>query len=148
LTPSYFVFRREWQPTSDISTKTQTDKSPVPRNRGKGHFMHTQPRSFDSQITELPSSRCRASSAVGGNGEASAPVAADVPAVGGAALDLLLERSRTLAARVRAGEIEFLDAVDMAYSAAEFSGLVSRYGDDLVQATLALAFMDIPRRAA
>jgi Protein of unknown function, DUF599 len=51
-------------------------------------------------------------------------------------------------ARVRAGEIEFLDADDMAYSAAEFSGLVSRYGDDLVQATLALAFMDIPRRAA
>jgi hypothetical protein len=45
-------------------------------------------------------------------------------------------------------KIEFLDAVDMAYSAAEFSGLVSRYGDDLVQATLALAFMDIPRRAA
>ena len=46
------------------------------------------------------------------------------------------------------GEIEFFDAVDMAYSAAEFSGLVSRYGDDFVQATLVLAFMDIPRRAA
>jgi hypothetical protein len=110
--------------------------------------MHTQPRNFDSHITELPSSRCRGSSAVGGNGEASAPVAADVPAAGGAALDLLLERSRTLAARVRTGKIEFLDAVDMAYSAADFSGLAGRYGDDLVQATLALAFMDIPRRAA
>ena len=61
--------------------------------------MHTQPRNFDSQITEFPSSRCRASSAVGGDGEASAPEAADVPAPGGAALDLLLERSRTLAAR-------------------------------------------------
>jgi|SoiMethySBSTD1v2_1073268.scaffolds.fasta_scaffold2722940_2 hypothetical protein len=109
--------------------------------------MHIQPRNFDSQITKLPSSRCRASSAVGGNGEASAPVAADVPAAGGAALDLLLERSRTLAARVRVDEIEFIDAVDMAYSAADFSGLVDRYGDDLVQATLALAFMDTLRAA-
>jgi hypothetical protein len=109
--------------------------------------MHT-PRNFDSQITELPSSRCRVSGAVGGNGKASAPAVGDVPASGGAALDLLLERSRTLAARVRSGEIEFIDAVDMAYSAAEFSGLVGRHGDDLVQATLALAFMDFPRRAA
>jgi hypothetical protein len=66
--------------------------------------MHTQPRNFDSQITELPSSRCRVSSAVGGNGEASAPAVGDVPASGGAALDLLLERSRTLAARVRSGQ--------------------------------------------
>jgi hypothetical protein len=31
--------------------------------------MHIQLRNFDSQITELPSSRCRASSAVGGDGE-------------------------------------------------------------------------------
>jgi hypothetical protein len=85
--------------------------------------MHIQPRNFDSQITE----RRRASSAVGGDGEASAPVAPT--AADGAALALLLERSRTLAARVRVGEIEFLDAVDIAYSAAEFSNLVGRYGD-------------------
>jgi hypothetical protein len=126
--------------------KTRTDKTLAQKNRGKGHFMHTQPRKTDFHSQQLSSSRCRASSAVGGGGEARAP-APDVPA-GAAALDLLLERSRTLAARVRAGEIEFLDAVDMAYSAAEFAGLVERHGDDLVQATLALAFMDIPRRAA
>ena len=42
----------------------------------------------------------------------------------------------------------FIDGVDMAYSAAELAGLVCRYGDDLVQSVLALAFMDIPRGAA
>jgi hypothetical protein len=107
--------------------------------------MH-QPRNFDP-LTDS-SSRYRAPCAVGGNGEASAPVAADVPAAGGAALDLLFEKSRILANRVREGELPFLDAVDMAYSAAEFAGLVGRYGDDLVQVTLALAFMDIPRKSA
>jgi hypothetical protein len=59
-----------------------------------------------------------------------------------------LERFRTLAAKVRAGEIDFLDAVDMAYSAADFADLVERVGDDLVQATPALAFMDIPGKSA
>ena len=73
--------------------------------------MHIQPRNTKSDFIspELFPSRRRASCAVGGDGEASAPVATH--AAGGAALDLLLERSRTLAARVRAGEIEFLDAV-------------------------------------
>jgi hypothetical protein len=74
-------------------------------------------------------------------------VAAQVAVAAGAALDLLLERSRTLAAKVRAGEIEFLDAVDMAYSAADFARLVERHGDDLVH-TPARAFMDIPGNSA
>jgi hypothetical protein len=60
-------------------------------------------------------------------------------------LDLLHERARTLAGRVRSGEVSFLDAVDFAYSAADFAGLVQRFGDDEIQKILATAFMDTPR---
>jgi hypothetical protein len=60
-------------------------------------------------------------------------------------LDLLRDRCRTLADRVRSGEIPFLDGVDLAYSAADFSGLVNRYGDDEVQKIIASAFMETPR---
>jgi hypothetical protein len=63
-------------------------------------------------------------------------------------LDILFERSCTLADRVAAGEIPFLDAVDMAASAADFSGLTDRVGPDQVQAVLAAAFMGAPKGAS
>jgi hypothetical protein len=56
-------------------------------------------------------------------------------------LDLLHERCVTLAERVQAGELAFIDAVDFAYTAADFAGLVERFGDDAVQAVLAAAFI-------
>ena len=56
-------------------------------------------------------------------------------------LDLLFERSCVLAERARGGTLQFIDAVDMAYSAAEWSGLVDRFGDDVVQLVLANAFL-------
>jgi hypothetical protein len=62
-------------------------------------------------------------------------------------LELLYERSCILASRVDAGDISFLDAVDMAYSAAEFAGTVARVGPDQVQAALAAAFMGVPKGA-
>ena len=55
-------------------------------------------------------------------------------------LELLAFRSLELADRVAAGEFVFLDAVDIAYDAAVWSGLTSTVGDDIVQATLAAAF--------
>ena len=55
-------------------------------------------------------------------------------------LDLLYERCLTLADRVLSGQLPFIDAVDMAYSAAEWSGLIDRFGDDVVQLVLADAF--------
>jgi hypothetical protein len=55
-------------------------------------------------------------------------------------LDLFFERITALASRAQNGSLPFIDAVDMAYSAAEWSGLVDRYGDDLVQLVLADAF--------
>ena len=55
-------------------------------------------------------------------------------------LEILALRSLELADRVAAGEIAFLDAVDIAYDAAVWSGLTSTVGDDIVQATLAAAF--------
>ena len=61
------------------------------------------------------------------------------------ALDLLFDRACVLAGRVKSGEIPFLDAVDFAYSAADFTGMVQRHGDDKIQKILAAAFMDIPR---
>lgn len=62
-------------------------------------------------------------------------------------LDLLFERCCTLAGRVDAGELAFLDAVDMAWTAADFAGLVERVGPDLVQHVLAAAFMSARRDA-
>lgn len=59
-------------------------------------------------------------------------------------LDLLFERSCTLVDRVVAGELPFIDAVDMAASAAEFSGLTDIYGQDAIQETLAAAFIRVP----
>jgi hypothetical protein len=55
-------------------------------------------------------------------------------------VEILALRSLELADRVAAGEIAFLDAVDIAYEAAVWCGLTSTVGDDIVQATLAAAF--------
>jgi hypothetical protein len=55
-------------------------------------------------------------------------------------LDLLFERSCALADRARTGSLQFTDAVDMAYSAADLAGLVERFGDDVIQLVLADAF--------
>jgi hypothetical protein len=63
-------------------------------------------------------------------------------------LDILHERCRTLADRVDAGQLAFLDAVDMAWSAAEFAGIVDRVGPDLVQNIMAVAFMHAGRDVA
>jgi hypothetical protein len=60
-------------------------------------------------------------------------------------LEILALRSLELADRVAAGEIAFLDAVDIAYDAAVWSGLTSTVGDDVVQATLAAAFANARR---
>jgi hypothetical protein len=62
-------------------------------------------------------------------------------------LDLLYVRSCTLAERVCDGELPFIDAVDMAYSAAEWAGLCDSHGDDAVQSALAAAFMGVPKGA-
>jgi|RhiMetdeSRZDD1v2_1073273.scaffolds.fasta_scaffold92059_5 hypothetical protein len=56
-------------------------------------------------------------------------------------LDLLHERCLILADRVEVGELPFIDAVDLAYSAAEFAGLVHIFGDDLIQDVMADAFV-------
>jgi hypothetical protein len=55
-------------------------------------------------------------------------------------LDILFQRAATLAGRARAGSIPFIDAVDLAYSAADLAGLVERFGDDVIQVILADAF--------
>jgi hypothetical protein len=60
-------------------------------------------------------------------------------------LELLALRGFELADRVAAGQIAFLDAVDIAYDAAVWSGLTSTVGDDIVGATLAAAFANARR---
>ena len=74
-------------------------------------------------------------------------------------LDFFALRCIQLADRVATGELKFLDAVDLAYSAAiwaelpnaiEASGLIDTKvisGDDVVQATLAAAFANARRPA-
>jgi hypothetical protein len=52
-------------------------------------------------------------------------------------LEILALRSLELADRVAGGEIKFLEAVDVAYEAALWSGLIEIAGDDVVQATIA-----------
>jgi hypothetical protein len=55
-------------------------------------------------------------------------------------LEILAIRAGELADRVAVGQIKFLDAVDLAYEAAIYSGLIDAAGDDIVQAVLAAAF--------
>jgi hypothetical protein len=55
-------------------------------------------------------------------------------------LDLFAVRCGELAERVERGTISFVDAVDMAYSAAIWSGLIDDVGDDMVQHVMAVAF--------
>jgi len=59
-------------------------------------------------------------------------------------LVLLAVRANELTERVLCYDIAFADAVDMAYSAAVWSGLANSVGDDVVQHILAAAFGKIP----
>jgi hypothetical protein len=63
-------------------------------------------------------------------------------------LDLLFERACTMADRVDAGGIPFVDAIDFMWTSCEFSGLVDVYGPDQIQAVLARAFMHVRRSGA
>jgi hypothetical protein len=60
-------------------------------------------------------------------------------------LEILALRSLELADRVAEGSIKFIDAVDVAYEAAIWSGLVDEVGDDIVQACMAAAFANARR---
>ena len=59
-------------------------------------------------------------------------------------LDLFAVRCRDLRDRVLNGDLAFIDAIDMAYSAAIWSGLSDDIGDDVVQQAMALAFGTVP----
>lgn len=63
-------------------------------------------------------------------------------------LELLALRCCDLSERVEANTISFLDAVDMAYSAAVWSGLIDSVGDDAVQKVMYAAFATTTRRPA
>jgi hypothetical protein len=58
-------------------------------------------------------------------------------------LELFFARCRQLADRVRMGQIGFIEAVDTAYSAAQWSGLADNVTEDRLQACLAYAFMGV-----
>jgi hypothetical protein len=91
---------------------------------------------ISKDIQKITSSRGHRVTAVA-DGEALRSV---VSADRGMPLDLLFDRASMLAQRAKDGSLPFIDAVDMAYSAADLSGLVERYGDDAVQMVLADAF--------
>jgi hypothetical protein len=59
------------------------------------------------------------------------------------ALDLLMIRAGQLAELAQNGSIGFIEAVDLAYSAAIWAGLVDKYGNDVVQTILADAFIGV-----
>ena len=61
------------------------------------------------------------------------------------AIELFEIRVRELAARTASGHIAFTDGVDLAYSAAVWSGLVDSVGDDAVQKILAKFFGGISK---
>jgi hypothetical protein len=64
-----------------------------------------------------------------------------------AQLELFALRCLDLADRVANHQLPFLDAVDLAYDAALWAGLVDEVGDDIVQATMAAAFANARRPA-
>jgi hypothetical protein len=55
-------------------------------------------------------------------------------------LKLFTVRCTELAQRVARNEIRFIDAVDIAFDAATWSGLIDGVGDDVVQSAMAAAF--------
>jgi hypothetical protein len=61
-------------------------------------------------------------------------------------LELFALRALDFADRVAAGEIRFLDAIDVTYDAAITAGLVDAVGDDVVQEVLAAAFASSQRQ--
>lgn len=62
-------------------------------------------------------------------------------------LGLFAVRCDEIAGRVAAGELPFIEAVDLLYSAAVWSGLCENVGDDQVQEIMADAFMRTRRGA-
>jgi len=62
-------------------------------------------------------------------------------------LDLFAIRCRDLRDRVAEGRLAFMDAVDTAYEAAVWSGLVDDVGNDVVQFWMAAAFDALPPEA-
>jgi hypothetical protein len=58
-------------------------------------------------------------------------------------LAIFVQRAFELSDRVAAGELDLIDGVDMAYEAANWSGLTETIGDDAVQAILAEAFAGV-----
>ena len=60
-------------------------------------------------------------------------------------LELFGARCKQLVDRVCAGQIPFIEAIDMAYSAATWSGVVDSAGDDAVQWVMATVFINPPR---
>jgi hypothetical protein len=60
-------------------------------------------------------------------------------------LEILAIRAMELAGQAAAGQLRFLDAVDIAYEAALWSGLVKTVGDDIVQGVLSAAFANARR---
>ena len=64
-------------------------------------------------------------------------------------LQLFALRCRDLRDCVVAGRLGFIDAVDMAYSAAIWAGLTDDLGDDTVQRVMAAAFCTVaPKQRA
>jgi hypothetical protein len=64
-----------------------------------------------------------------------------------AQLELFAIRCLQLADRVAENQISFRDAIDVAYEAAVWAGLIDDLGDDVVQATMAAAFANARRPA-
>jgi hypothetical protein len=60
-------------------------------------------------------------------------------------LEIFAIRCLEIADRVAENQLAFLDGVDLAYSAAQWSGLTDAVGDDIVQATMAAAFANARR---
>ena len=64
------------------------------------------------------------------------------------ALKLFAERCCELADHVTDGRIRFLDAIDVAWDAAQASGLVQSVGSDHVQKLMACAFAEVGKERA
>jgi hypothetical protein len=52
-----------------------------------------------------------------------------------------------LADQAAAGQLRFIDAVDVAHEAAQWAGLIEAVGDDIVQGVLSAAFANARRPA-
>jgi hypothetical protein len=109
---------------------------------GQGCYCHGSITAPKTKLQQL-SDRCLRQCAEAGMTAEQMPALGNENFASARQLELLALRSFQLADRVASGELQFLDAVDVAFDSAVASGLADKVGYDVIQVVLATAFKKV-----